>query len=141
MYKTNHLKTMKTPFPLIFSHLFFPALTAQNDQSLKVKKIMKNLADCQIANHNNLEFCAEKKDSILENITRLIGLMEHFIWESKWAAIANRDKYCEGLKGIGEAHDWKLHMREEITLGFITLMILLRVKPIFIFNVNVRMRK
>ena len=29
---------------------------------------------------------------------------------SKWAAMAESDKYFEWLKGIGDAHDWKLHM-------------------------------
>tara|TARA_A100001011_G_scaffold338226_1_gene368910 strand:- start:720 stop:1307 length:588 start_codon:yes stop_codon:yes gene_type:complete len=104
---------MKTLFSIIFSLLFFPALTAQNDQSLKVKKILKNLVDWQIVNYNNLEFRTQNK--------RLnIGKYHSLDWSNRalyvgmpeWEAIANINKYYEWLKGIREAHDWKLHMRE-----------------------------
>ena len=101
---------MKTLFPVIFSLLFFPASTAQNDHSLKVKKIMKNLADWQIANYNNIEFRTQNK--------RLNSGKHHpldwsngalYLGMTKWVAIANSDKYYKWLKGIGETHDWKLH--------------------------------
>jgi rhamnogalacturonyl hydrolase YesR len=34
-----------------------------------------------------------------------------YVGMSKWAKMADTDKYYEWLKGIGQAHEWKLHMR------------------------------
>ena len=73
---------------------------------------MEKVADWQIENHDDLKYRAQNsrlsrgKHHLLDwtNAALYVGM-------SKWAAMADSDKYYEWLKGIGDAHDWKLHMR------------------------------
>ena len=84
----------------------------QNIKPSGVKQIMEKVADWQIENHDDLKYRAQNsrlsrgKHHLLDwtNAALYVGM-------SKWAAMADSDKYYEWLKGIGDAHDWKLHMR------------------------------
>lgn len=92
--------------------LFVLSLNGQKIEPPEVKKIMEKVADWQIENHNDLKYRAQNK--------RLSRGKHHmldwtngalYVGMSKWAKMADTDKYYEWLKGIGQAHEWKLHIR------------------------------
>ena len=92
--------------------IFVAPVYSQNIQPDEVKKIMKKVADWEIQHHDDLIFRAQNsrlsrgKHHLLDwtNGALYVGM-------SKWAEMADSNKYYEWLKGIGESHDWKLHMR------------------------------
>ena len=97
---------------LLTIFLFVLSLNGQKIEPHEVKKIMEKVADWQIENHNDLKYRAQNK--------RLSRGKHHmldwtngalYVGMSKWAKMADTDKYYEWLKGIGQAHEWKLHMR------------------------------
>jgi len=97
---------------LLTIFLFVLSLNGQKIEPSEVKKIMEKVADWQIENHNDLKYRAQNK--------RLSRGKHHmldwtngalYVGMSKWAKMADTDKYYEWLKGIGQAHEWKLHMR------------------------------
>ena len=97
---------------LLTIFLFVLSLNGQKIEPSEVKKIMEKVADWQIENHNDLKYRAQNK--------RLSRVKHHmldwtngalYVGMSKWAKMADTDKYYEWLKGIGQAHEWKLHMR------------------------------
>jgi rhamnogalacturonyl hydrolase YesR len=97
---------------LLTIFLFVLSLNGQKIEPPEVKKIMEKVADWQIENHNDLKYRAQNK--------RLSRGKHHmldwtngalYVGMSKWAKMADTDKYYEWLKGIGQAHEWKLHMR------------------------------
>tara|TARA_B100001175_G_C19510678_1_gene643655 strand:- start:1567 stop:2715 length:1149 start_codon:yes stop_codon:yes gene_type:complete len=105
---------MKTKKHFLKVFTFFIALTlnGQNINPSEVKQIMKKVADWEIENHDDLNFRAQNK-----RLSRgKHGMLDWtngalYVGISKWASMADSDKYYEWLKGIGEAHDWKLNMR------------------------------
>ena len=97
---------------LLTIFLFVLSLNGQKIEPPEVKKIMEKVADWQIENHNDLKYRAQNK--------RLSRGKHHmldwtngalYVGMSKWAKMADTDKYYEWLKGICQAHEWKLHMR------------------------------
>lgn len=103
---------MKTIIYGIALSFFMPSLIAQNNEALKVKQVMERVADWQIANHDNLQYRAQNK--------RLNRGKHHpldwtngalYVGMSKWAEMADDEKYFMWLKDIGQTHDWKLHKR------------------------------
>lgn len=97
---------------MLFAFLIISPLMGQKIEPAKVKQIMEKVADWEIEHHDDLEYRAQNK--------RLSRGKHHmldwtngalYVGMSKWAAMADSDKYYEWLKGIGESHDWKLHMR------------------------------
>ena len=105
------MKFIKYLLTLIIFLIGLPLIGQKIDPS-EVKYIMEKVADWQIENHNNLEYRAQNKrlsrgkHDVLDwtNGALYVGM-------SKWASMADSEKYYEWLKGIGEAHDYKLHMR------------------------------
>ena len=95
--------------------IFFVGLNliGQKIQPSEVKQLMKKVADWQIENHDNLKYRAQNKrlsrgkHDMLDwtNGALYIGM-------SKWASMTDNEKYYKWLKEIGEAHDYKLHMRD-----------------------------
>ena len=87
-------------------------LTGQKIEPSGVKQIMEKVADWQIENHDDLKYRAQNK-RLSRGKHHLLDWTNGalYVGMSKWAAMADSDKYYEWLKGIGEAHDWKLHMR------------------------------
>lgn len=92
--------------------LFLPSLTAQKNRAFEVKQVMERVADWQIANHNDLQYRAQNK--------RLNRGKHHpldwtngalYVGMTKWADMAEDEKYFLWLKNIGETNDWKLHKR------------------------------
>lgn len=97
---------------LLTIFLFVLSLNGQKIEPSEVKKIMEKVANWQIENHNDLKYRAQNK--------RLSRGKHHmldwtngalYVGMSKWAKMADTDKYYEWLKGIGQAHEWKLHIR------------------------------
>ena len=88
------------------------ALFAQNEKVAEIKNIMEKVADWQIENHDNLKYRAQNK-RLSRGKHHLLDWTNGalYVGMSKWAEIADSDKYYEWLKAIGEAHNWKLHMR------------------------------
>ena len=101
----KHIITLSSIF-------IFITINAQEIQSDDVKSLMEIVADWQIQNHCNLEYRAQNKRLSRGNHHLLDwtnGAL--YVGMSKWAAMADSDKYYEWLRAIGENHDWKLHMR------------------------------
>ena len=86
--------------------IFVAPVYSQNIQPDEVKKIMKKVADWEIQHHDDLIFRAQNsrlsrgKHHLLDwtNGALYVGM-------SKWAEMADSNKYYEWLKGIGESHD------------------------------------
>ncbi|MEC3905699.1 glycoside hydrolase family 88 protein [Tamlana sp. 2201CG12-4] len=80
---------------------------AQDIKPSEVKNVMKKVADWQIAHFKDLYSNRKKPHHPLDwtNGALYVGMV-------KWAAMANDDKYYNWLKGIGEAHQWKLYHRK-----------------------------
>ena len=92
--------------------LFSSPIFSQDIKPEEVKKIMKKVADWEIQHHDDLAYRAQNsrlsrgKHDMLDwtNGALYVGM-------SKWAAMADSEKYFDWLREIGEDHDWKLHMR------------------------------
>ena len=104
----EHTKQILLIILLLFTYPIF----SQDIKPEEVKKIMKKVADWEIKHHDDLAYRAQNsrlsrgKHDMLDwtNGALYVGM-------SKWAAMADSEKYFDWLRGIGEDHDWKLHMR------------------------------
>ena len=105
------MKPKKNALMLLAILIALP-LMGQKIEPLKVKQIMEKVADWEIENHDDLKYRAQNK-RLSRGKRHLLDWTNGALYAgmSKWAAMADSDKYYEWLKGIGEAHDWKLHMR------------------------------
>lgn len=97
-------------FKIITIFLFLVSTTTIQAQKIKpaeVKKVMKRVADWQIANYDGLYSGHEKPHHPLDwtNGALYVGMV-------KWAAMAEDDTYYNWLKEIGTENEWKLHRRK-----------------------------
>ncbi|MCP4977838.1 MAG: glycoside hydrolase family 88 protein [Maribacter sp.] len=95
---------------LLLAFLVFGVVSTSYGQKInpiEVKKVMKQVADWQIAHYSDLYSGREKPHHPLDwtNGALYVGMV-------KWAAMADDDSYYYWLKDIGEKHDWKLHYRK-----------------------------
>ena len=104
---------------------------------------MKKVADWEIKHHDDLAYRAQNsrlsrgKHDMLDwtNGALYVGM-------SKWAAMADSEKYFDWLKGIGEDHDWKLHMRNGYYARVFSMLMTIPLdKHTFIFTENIKMKK
>ena len=96
----------------LFTLLITLPLMGQKSELQKVKQIMEKVADWEIENHDDLRYRAQNK-KLSRGKHHLLDWTNGalYVGMSKWAAMADSDKYYDWLKGIGEAYGWKLHMR------------------------------
>ncbi len=71
-----------------------------------IKAVMKKVADWQIEHYRD----AYTNNEVHHPLDWTNGAL--YVGMVKWAAMAENEKYYTWLKGVGEAHDWKLHYRK-----------------------------
>jgi len=100
------MKTLKI-LALLFCYFNTVSMQAQIIKPAEVKKVMKRVADWQIANFKGLYSGHEKPHHPLDwtNGALYVGMV-------KWAAMAEDDSYYNWLKEIGKENEWKLHRRK-----------------------------